>query len=100
MLLGAGVFWRVHVSPPTFSSGAKICDIVSSVARVHDKNLGLGRVNTILGGIGRVERSPYVVVGDPLVVALDFFRHRPCDLDWVKQQVYGRRLLHVPENFL
>lgn len=97
VLLGPAVFWRIVVAPPASCGGEKVREIVSSV------NLGLtslGRLNAALRGIGRVERSPYVVVEDPaLSVAFDFFRRNSCDLDWVKQQVYGRRLLHVPQAF-
>ena len=88
------------MAPPTQGSSDKMREIVTSFERGGDQKLSLGRVNTILRGIGRVERSPYVVVEDPaLVVALDFFRRNSCDLDWVKQQVYGSRLLYVPETF-
>lgn len=100
VFLGATVFWRVIVAAPNQCSSDKIRDIVTGFERGGDDGLRLGRVNTILRGIGRVERSQYVVVEDPaLVVALDFFRRNSCDLDWVKQQVYGSRLLHVPETF-
>lgn len=100
VLLGATVFWRVIVAPPAQGSSDKIRDMLTSFERGGDNSLSLGRVNAILRGIGRVERSQYVVVEDPaLVVALDFFRRRSCDLDWVKQQVYGSRLIHVPESF-
>ena len=94
VLLGPAVFWRIIVAPPASCSGEKISEIISSV------KLTLGRLNAALRGIGRVEKSPYVVVEDPaLSVALDFFRRNSCDLDWVKQQVYGKRLLHVPQAF-
>lgn len=97
VLLGPAKFWRIIVAPTTSCSGEKIREIVSSVS------LGLtslGRLNATLRGIGRVEQSPYVVVEDPaLSVAFDFFRRNSCNLDWVKQQVYGRRLLHVPQTF-
>lgn len=94
VLLGPAVFWRIIVAPLASCSGEKIREIVSSV------NTSLGRLNATLRGIGRVEKSPYVVVEDPtLSVALDFFRRNSCDLDWVRQQVYGKRLLHVPQAF-
>ena len=94
VLLGPTVFWRVVVSPPASWDGDKIREIVSSV------HTTTGRLNATLRGNGRVEKSPYVVVEDPtLDVALDFFRRHSCDLDWVRQQVYGKRLLHVPQAF-
>ena len=101
VLLGSEVFWRVIVAPPQLKCLSKMRHVVSALEdSVEDFALSLGRVNASLSGIGRIERSPYVVVEDAVTVAaLDFFRGHGCDLDWVKRQLYGERLLYVPETF-
>jgi len=97
VLLGATAFWRVVLTPRADKS---CTEAARDIAKIGVLNGCISQVNTILEGIGRVQRSPYVVLEDPsLVTALDYFRRSGCDLDWVKEQVYGKLLHYVPENF-
>lgn len=100
VVLDATVFWTVTLRPMPLSSPQKISSLVRSVEGVRDLQSGLECINGSLCGIGKIERSPYVVVEDPSLVGVyDFFRRNNCDVDWVKRQVYGERLVHVPETF-
>lgn len=100
VLLGSEVFWRIVVTPPPLKCSVKMRDAVRSVRGIDNFHTNLGRVNAALHGIGRMERSPYAVVEDAVtVLALGFFRRHGCDIDWVKQQLYGKRLLYIPETF-
>ncbi|CAM9706771.1 unnamed protein product [Ectocarpus sp. 6 AP-2014] len=100
VLLGSEVFWRIVVTPPPLRCSVKMLNVVRSVREVDNFAKNLGCVNAALSGIGRIERSSYVVVEDAVTaLALGFFRRHGCDIDWVKQQLYGKRLLYIPETF-
>lgn len=100
VLLGSEVFWRIVVTPPPLKCSVKMQNAVRGVLGVDNLHMNLGCVNTALRGIGRIERSPYIVVEDAVTsLALGFFRRHGCDIDWVKQQLYGKRLLYIPETF-
>lgn len=97
VLLGANEFWRVILTP---REGKRYGVAASKLAKMGVVDNCVVQVNTALEGFGRVQRSPYLVFEDPsLTTALDFFRRSGCDVDWVKEQVYGKRLCYVPENF-
>lgn len=100
VILDATVFWTVTLRPIPPSSPQKLASIVRSVEGVRDLQSGLECVNGTLCGMGKIEKTPYVVVENPSLAGVyDFFRRNKCDVDWVKRQVYGERLVHVPENF-
>lgn len=88
------------MTTPSNKSCERLCNVASNIQSTRDLENSVGDLNLILRGLGRIERSPYVVLEEPaLVKALDFFRRSACDVDWVKRQVHGERLIYVPENF-
>lgn len=97
VLLGKTAFWRVMFTPRADRS---CTEAARDIAKIGVLDGCITKVNTILKGIGRVQQSPYKVLEDPLLVsALDYFRRSGCDVDWVKEQVYGKTLNYVPETF-
>lgn len=100
VILDVTVFWTITLTPVPLASAEKIGEILRSVEGVRDLQSGLQRINVALGEMGRVEKSLYVILDDPSLAGVyDFFRRKKCDVDWVKRQVYGVRLVHVPETF-
>ena len=95
VLLGRTYLWRILITAQT-KNKVEVGDITRKLKSMG----GEFEVNSALAGIGRIEKSPYVVTEDPsLSAALDIFRENACDMDWVKRQVHGTHTLFVPENF-
>ena len=97
VILDATVFWTITLGPTSHGNMGSVLRCLVGVGDVHSC---LERINVALCGVGKIERSPYMVVEDPSLAGVyAFFRRNKCDVDWVKRQVYGEMLVHVPETF-